>query len=158
MIKWLKGLFGVRPCDTLKELCAYIKPGNISGIQYWVSQCIWYEKDLNKAQEWEPIAKILKTKKSDCEEKALISFHVINSWKGWTARLLGVYNSDYKGHAVCAFENPSGLKGYCDDSGIFYMGHGKWENLAKCLNYPNASFACWHNVNGRILIKWDIEK
>jgi hypothetical protein len=59
---------------------------------------------------------------------------------------------------VCAFENPSGIKGYCDDAGIYYMGHGQWENLAKCLNYPDASFACWHNVDGKILIKWQIEK
>ena len=116
IITWLKNITGNCNCNSVQELVRYIKPGDLEGLNYWVTNKIWYRKDVDPSDEWDNLNAVMVSKESDCEEKAAIRTEVIKSWPGWDAQNVVLHMPEnISNHAICAFEGPE-VRGVMDDS------------------------------------------
>ena len=119
-LNWLKDITGNRNCNSVQELIRYIKPGDLEGLNYWVTNKIWYRKDIGPSDEWDNLNAVMVSKESDCEEKAAIRTEVIKSWAGWNAQNVVLHMPEnISNHAICAFEGPK-VRGVMDDSRLVY--------------------------------------
>ena len=113
---WFLKITGNSNCNSMCELIAYIKQGDLDGLNYWVSNKIWYKSDTEKRNEWQNLDMVMRDKVSDCEEKACIRAEVISTWPGWDAQIIVTHTpSPGNSHAVCSFEGPK-VRGVMDDS------------------------------------------
>lgn len=117
---WIKDITGNRNCNSVAELIAYVKPGDLSRLQYWVAQHIWYEADTKPSDNWQDLDLVMREKQSNCQEQAAIMAEVIKTWSGWSADIVHLYYSNPDdNHAICfcAFDK---LTWIMDTGGIKY--------------------------------------
>jgi len=148
---FFKTILGSKPCRDIDELIAYIKPGDIYGLSFWIQQNIVYRKDTTPAEEWKAVNKTIADKSGDCEDIALVGYRVIKSWSGWSA-FLGCYywgkGGHRKGHAICCFERPDMAKGFID--GGVVLKSGTWTEIFRGIK-PEANAAMWVKEDGSII-------
>lgn len=149
-----KKLMGLKDCSTLEDLCAYIKPYNYAGLAYWISQTIWYTKDVDeKTDGWRPTAEVLKTRKGDCEELATVPRDVIRTWPGCSAGVMVVFfPKPQPSHAICFWwDRNHHTKGFINSEEV--VSHGTTKPIAEIVKakYPTATHYAFCNDAGKIV-------
>lgn len=150
--RFFRKLTGTKYCENIDALIAYIPVGKLYRLSHWIDQCIEWKKDQFPKDEWKAVNITIYEGKGDCEDRALVAYKVISTWKGWTAQLLCVYPMDVMqvGHAVCCFERPDGKRGYLD-YGVFLFDKGTdWSPIAKSVRSWVYS-AIWSDEKGYVI-------
>ncbi len=152
---FFRWLTGTKKCKDLKELCNYIKQGDVDHLAHWISQRTWYKADKTRKDEWQSPDTAIKNGECDCEEKALIAAAVIKTWKHWTAEALVIADKDSlkDNHAVCVWWDGTrgdNLKqGIIDNSSVRYCASDLPTLIKK--NWPNAKYYMFCNEQGQTI-------
>lgn len=150
LTNWLKDITGNRDCNTLQSLIEYVPVGNLDRLNYQV-QKIQYIPDTKPDDNWEDLDHVMLVKESNCQEKCAIRVEVINTWPGWTARIIhiGFENTD-KNHAQCWFTHGE-LCGFADDAGIKYGYDNEYVQDAIARFHPKATYYLLRDKYGNYL-------
>jgi len=121
-----RSVFRVKKMNSLAELCAYIKKGDLQHLADWIDWRIDYKKDTKPEDEWQHPDVLIKTEQGDCEEIGSTETCVIKSWGGkWASDVLVIMNSSPgKNHACCAWWNGTKELGIMDHGTLLRFPYG----------------------------------